>query len=135
MSIVSTLLFMIVIWMGIDSLVHSNRSEIAGSLPGALLMGWTWFLIRKKQLTLARTLLVLGALFVGAGILGALQYVVISRMESFTNSDRYDFLAGSIIPGLLAVAAWRFLKGPRVSPTGDQTAVRGGSQSSPPEGG
>jgi hypothetical protein len=136
MTVVSTLLFLVVIWMGIDSLVDSDRGEIAASLPSALLGGWVWFLIRRKRLTPLRTLLALCGLFVCGGILGAAQYIVISRTQSFTNSDRYDFLAGLILPGLIAIAAWSFLKGARNTPTTDQTPARGGgSKSIPPESG
>jgi cell shape-determining protein MreD len=136
MTVVSTLLFLVVIWMGIGSLVDSDRVEIAGSLPGALLMGWVWFLIRRKRLTPLRTLLMLCGLFVCCGILGAAQYVVISRTQTFTNSDGYDFLAGLILPGLIAIAVWSFLKRARNTPTTDQTTAPGsGSESIPPENG
>ena len=42
-----------------------------------------------------------------------------SRAHSITNSDRYDFLAGSIIPALIAIAAWYFLKEKRNTPKGN----------------
>ena len=34
MSIVSTMLFLIVIWMGVDSMLHSDRSELVARRPG-----------------------------------------------------------------------------------------------------
>jgi hypothetical protein len=116
MSIVSTILFLIVIWMGVDSMLHSDRSELVASVPAALAGGWVWFLVRKKLHTLWQILLTLFWLFAGAGILGASQDIVMSRAHSITNSDRYDFLAGSIIPALIAVAAWCFLKEKRKTP-------------------
>ena len=56
--------------------------------------------------------------------LGAAQEVAISRAQGFMNSDRYEFFAGFIIPGLIAGAAWYFLKRARNTPTAGQARAR-----------
>jgi hypothetical protein len=48
-----------------------------------------------------------------------LKEILISPAQSLTDSDLYRFLAGLIIPGVIVVAAWCFLKEKRNSPRAD----------------
>jgi hypothetical protein len=108
-SVLATLSFLYVIWASID-FSKFDRMDYAGTVPGALALGWVWFLLRNKRGTRKHILLSLCAFFIACFVLGMVQEMVISRTRELVSTDRYDFIVGPAIPALIAAAAWCFIK-------------------------
>ena len=114
-TIGATLAFLFVIWTSID-FSEFDRMDYAGAVPATLALTYVWLLVRKR-LTGWQPLLALCGLLVSSAFLGVAQEIVISRVRNITNTEHYDFIVGLVIPVLIAVAAWRFLKEKPSTPT------------------
>jgi hypothetical protein len=117
-SILATLAFLFTIWTSID-FSEMDRMDYAGMLPTAVALGWTWYRFRKMRAMQRFDLLVLCSLLLASFLLGMIQTMLILRVRALANTDHYDFLAGMVIPVLIAVAAWCFLREKPSIPTAD----------------
>lgn len=117
-SIAATLAFLFTIWTSID-FSEMDRMDYAGMLPTAVALGWTWYRFRRMRAMQRFDLLALCGLLLASGLLGVFQTMLILRVRALANTDHYDFIAGMVIPVLIAVAAGRFLKEKPSTPTAD----------------